>query len=261
MDVMIVDDERVARQTVRECCEAEPDLAVIGEYANAATALAAIRRRAPHLLFLDVQLGSTSGMDLARVLAPPALPLIVFVTAYDHYAREAFEVSAVDYLIKPFDEQRFRAMLIRVRQRYTAQSVSERETMLATLIAQLERAPRTVSEPRPRLLAESGSHRHMIDVAQIEMLEADRNYVTLHVGNTTFHARTTLQQAAEAMRSEPMLRISRSCIVNINHVCEVNRTLRGDFVLVLRGGATASSSQGYRDPVRAYLAQLTLGKA
>ena len=181
MDVMIVDDERVARQTVRECCEAEPDLAVVGEYANADTALAAIRRRAPHLLFLDVQLGATSGIDLARALAPPALPLIVFVTAYDHYAREAFEVSAVDYLVKPFDEQRFRAMLVRVRQRCTAQSLSERETILATLIAQLERAARTVQEARPRLLAEAGGHHHMIDVAQIEALESDRNYVTLRV--------------------------------------------------------------------------------
>jgi two-component system, LytTR family, response regulator len=260
MDVMIVDDERVARQTVRECCEAEPDLAVVGEYANATTALGAIRRRAPHLLFLDVQLGATSGIDLARALVPPALPLIVFVTAYDHYAREAFEVSAVDYLVKPFDEQRFRAMLVRVRQRYTAQSVSEREAMLATLISQLERASRTIQETRPRLLAEADGHHHIIDVARIEMLEADRNYVTLRVDNKTFHARTTLQQAAEAMHSQPMLRVSRSCIVNINHVCEVNRTLRGDYVLLLRGGATAASSQGYRDKVRAHLGKLTFGR-
>jgi two-component system LytT family response regulator len=260
MDVMIVDDERVARQTVRECCEAEPDLAIIGEYTDAAAALAAIRRRVPHLLFLDVQLGATSGIDLARMLAPPALPLIVFVTAFDHYAREAFEVSAVDYLVKPFDEQRFRTMLTRVRQRHIAQSVSERETMLATLIAQLERASRTLKEARPRLLAEADGRRHMIDVAQIEMLEADRNYVMLRVDNKMFHARTTLLQAAEAMSSQPMLRISRSCIVNINHVCEVTRTLRGDFVLLLRGGTTASSSQGYRDKVRAHLEHLTLGR-
>jgi two-component system LytT family response regulator len=261
MDVMIVDDERVARQSVRECCEMEPDLTVIGEYANAAMALAAIRRRVPHLLFLDVQLGATSGIDLARALAPPALPLIVFITAYDHYAREAFEVSAVDYLVKPFDEQRFRAMLVRVRQRYTSQSVSEREAVLTTLISQLERASRTVQDVRPRLLAEADGHHHMIDVAQIEMLEADRNYVTLRVDNKTYHARTTLQQAADAMRSQPMLRINRSCIVNINHVCQVNRTLRGDFVLLLRSGTTAASSQGYRDKVRAHLEKLTFGRS
>ena len=100
----------------------------------------------------------------------------------------------------------------------------------------------------------------VVDVGQIEMLEADRNYVTLRVDNKTFHARTTLQQAAEAMGSQPMLRISRSCIVNINHVCEVSRTLRGDFVLLLRGGSTAASSQGYRHKVRAHLEHLTLGR-
>jgi two-component system, LytTR family, response regulator len=260
VDVIIVDDERIARQTVRECCEAEPDLAVIGEYASADTALAAIRRRVPDLLFLDVQLGATSGIDMARALAPPALPLIVFVTAYDHYAREAFEVSAVDYLVKPFDELRFRAMLVRVRKRYIAQSAPEREAMLATLISQLQQASRTTQEVRPRLLAEAGGHHHMVDVAQIEMLEADRNYVTLRVDNKTFHARTTLHQAAEAMFSQPMLRISRSCIVNINHVREVNRTLRGDFVLLLRGGTSAASSQGYRDKVRAYLETMTFGR-
>jgi two-component system, LytTR family, response regulator len=258
MDVMIVDDERVARQTVRECCEAEPDLVVVGEYANATTALAAIRRRTPHLLFLDVQLGAASGIDLARALTP-APPLIVFVTAYDHYARDAFEVSAVDYLVKPFDEQRFRAMLKRVRLRFGTQTAPERETILAGLIARLEQASRPL-EARPRLLAEADGNRHMIDVAQIEALEADRNYVTLRVENKTFHARTTLQQAAESMCSQPMLRISRSCIVNINHVCQVSRTMRGDFVLVLRGGATAESSQGYRDKVRAHLEKLTFGR-
>lgn len=261
MDVMIVDDERVARQTVRECCEAESDLEIVGEYANAATALAAIRRKAPHLLFLDVQLGTTSGIELARQLTPPVLPLIVFVTAYDHYAREAFEVSAVDYLVKPFDEQRFRAMLKRIRLRHTTQTITEREASLVALIAQFEQSARTLKEARPRLLAEADGHRHMIDVAQIEMLEADRNYVKLHVQNRAFHARTTLQQAAEAMHSQPMLRISRSCVVNINHVCEVNRTSRGDFVLLLRGGTTAESSQGYRDKVRAHLDKLTFGRA
>jgi two-component system LytT family response regulator len=131
---------------------------------------------------------------------------------------------------------------------------------LATLIAQLERASRTVAETRPRLLADAGGHRHMIDVAEIEMVEADRNYVTLHVDSNTFHARTTLQQAAEAMRSQPMLRISRSCLVNINHVCAVNRTVRGDFLLVLKGGTQVSSSQGFRDKVRAYLATMTFGR-
>jgi two-component system, LytTR family, response regulator len=261
MDVMIVDDERVARRTLRECCEAEADLKIIGEYADASTALTAIRRRTPHLLFLDVQLETTSGMELARALLPSESPLIVFVTAHDHYAREAFEVSAVDYLLKPFDESRFRSMLTRVRQRQGAQSSAQRETVLAVLIAQLERAARNAGEMRPRLLADKDGHRQMVDVAQIEMVESDRNYVTLHVGNGQFHARSTLQQAEEAMRSQSMLRVSRTCLINMSHVTHVHRTQRGDFVLTLRGGSSASSSQGYRDKVRAHLERLVFGRS
>lgn len=261
MDVIIVDDERVARRTLRECCEAEPDLTVVGEYANASTALTAIRRRAPHLLFLDIQMDVMSGMQLAQTLSPAGIPLIVFVTAHDHYAREAFEVSAVDYLLKPFDESRFRAMLARVRHRYGAETEADRRLALGSLIAQLERATRAAAQTRPRLLADAGGRMQMIDVAQIEVIEADRNYVTLRVGKESFHARSTLQQAQNAMLSQPVLRISRSCLVNINHIREVNRTLRGDFVLVLSGGTTVSSSQGYRDKVRMRLEQLMIGSS
>jgi len=247
MDVIIVDDEPAARRALRESCEGESDLTVIGEYADARSALAAIHRHPPHLLFLDIQMDSMSGMQLARELDPATLPLIVFVTAYDHYALEAFEVSATDYLLKPFDEDRFHAMIERVRRRHSVRTPADRQAELNALLAL-----------RPRLLADAGNRMQMVDVAQIEVVVSDRNYVMLRVGKDTLHARSTLQQAEEAIRSQPMLRISRSCIVNINHVREVNRTLRGDFVLVLSGGTTASSSEGYRDKVRAHLEKLTI---
>lgn len=258
MDVVIVDDEPAARRTLRECCAAEPDLTVTGEYVDAESALAAIRRRTPHLLFLDIHMDGMSGMQLARSLDPQTLPLIVFVTAYDQYALEAFEVSATDYLLKPFDDERFRAMLARVRRRHGAETVADRQAALSSLIAQLDRAARAAADMRPRLLADAGGRMQMVDVAQIEVIEADRNYVTLRVGKNTLHARSTLQQAEETMRSEPMLRINRSCLVNINHVREVSRTLRGDFVLVMNGGTTVSSSEGHREKVRAHLEGLMI---
>lgn len=259
MDVMIVDDEAAARRILVGCCAAEPDLEVVGEFADAHEALAAIRRHPPHLLFLDIQMNTMSGLQLARSLEPQALPLIVFVTAYDHYALEAFEVCAVDYLLKPFDEERFRATLARVRHRHLAETVMDRQSTLATLIAQLDRTTQATGHSRPRLLADAHGRMQMVDVAQVEVVEADRNRVVLRVGKDTLHARTTLQQAEEAMRSQPMLRISRSCIVNVNHVREVSRTLRGDFILVLAGGTTVSSSEGYRDKVRAHLERLMIG--
>lgn len=253
MDVIIVDDEHVARRALRECCALAEDLRVVGEFAKAAEALTAIRARPPDLLFLDIEMTTMSGMQLAHALGSGALPLIVFVTAHDHYAREAFEVSAVDYLLKPFDERRFGAMLARVRRRHTALTAADREAVMSTLIAQLERATRATAESRPRLLADAGGRMQMVDVAQVELLEADRNYVKLRVGKAGFYIRGTLRDAEEAMKSQPMLRVSRSCVVNVDHVVEVHRTPRGDFLLVLRGGTTVSSSQGYRDKVRAHL--------
>jgi len=261
MDTVIVDDEPAARRTVRECCEREGDFNVIGEYGDARAALEALRVRPPHVLFLDIQMDSMTGMALARALDPQSLPLIVFVTAYDHYALEAFEVSAVDYLLKPFDEARFKATAVRVRRRHEAQSSGDRRLALEALLEQLERGARERSEAQPRVLAEAGSRMHMLEVSQVEVVEADRNYVRLIIGRETFHARSTLQQAERSFQTQPMLRISRSCLVNMSHVREISRTPRGDFILVVAGGTTVTSSEGYRDPVRAYLERLKLAPA
>jgi two-component system LytT family response regulator len=122
LEVIIVDDELAGRRTLRECCAREPDLEVIGEYGDSRAALEAIRTRPPHLLFLDIQMDALDGVSLARSLDSRNLPLIVFVTAYDQYALDAFDVSAVDYLLKPFDDERFRRTLGRVRQRREAPS-------------------------------------------------------------------------------------------------------------------------------------------
>jgi two-component system LytT family response regulator len=258
MDVIIVDDEQAARRTLREFCEAEQDLKVVGEYGDGVAALDAIKARQPQLLFLDIQMDPLNGIDLARALEPSTLPSLVFVTAYDTYALEAFEVSAVDYLLKPFDQERFRRTLDRVRPRHAKSGADERQALLASLLAQLERGARPSGEERPRLLAEFGGHLHVLDASQVEMIEADRNYVVIRVGKDSFHARSTLQQAEVALRTQPMLRISRSCLVNMNYVKEVNRTLRGDFILVLAGGATVTSSEGFRAKVKEYLGTLRL---
>jgi two-component system LytT family response regulator len=258
MDVIIVDDEPAGRRTLREFCEAEDDLRVVGEFGEGNAALDAIRLKPPQLLFLDIQMDPLNGIDLARAIEPGHLPSLVFVTAYDTYALEAFEVCAVDYLLKPFDQERFRKTLARVRPRHLNSKADERQNLLAGLLAQLERSTRGSSEEKPRLLAEFNGHLHVLDVAQVEMLEADRNYVSIRVGRDNYHARSTLQQAELALRSQPMLRISRSCLVNVNYVKEVNRTLRGDFILSLAGGATVTSSEGFRGKVKEYLSSLRL---
>ncbi len=259
MRVIIVDDEPAARRTLRECCANEPDLHIVGEFGDGGRALEAIRAQPPDLLFLDIQIESVNGITLARSLDPAALPFIVFVTAYDQYALEAFEVSATDYLLKPFDDKRFRDTMARVRRRRGDDALAERQAALSTLLAQLERNVRALSGAAPRILAESGSRMHMLDISTIELVEGDRNYVKFMVGREVFHARSTLQQAEQALQSQPIIRISRSCLVNVNHVRELSRTPRGDFIFVLACGATVTSSEGFRDAVREYLKRLKIG--
>jgi two-component system, LytTR family, response regulator len=257
MNVIIVDDEQAGRRSLRELCAAETDLCVVGEYSDGATALEEIRAKRPHLLFLDIHMGPPNGLEVARALAPDPLPALVFVTAYDTHAVEAFELSAVDYLLKPFDQERFRKTLARVRPRHAASGADERQALLAGLLEQLERGART-REEHPRLLAEFNGRMHVLDVAHVELIEADRNYVSIRVGRDSYHARSTLSHAEQALRSQPMLRISRSCLVNMNYVREVNRTLRGDFIMVLAGGATVTSSEGFRGKVKDYLSTLRI---
>jgi two-component system LytT family response regulator len=258
MNAIIVDDEQAGRRTLRELCEAEGDITIVGEFGDGVAALEAIRALRPHLVFLDIQMDPLNGIDLARALNPAELPSLVFVTAFDSYALDAFEVSAVDYLLKPFDQERFRKTLSRVRPRHVGVQADDRQAILAALLAQLERGARAAPEERPRLLAEFNGHLHVLDASQVELIEANRNYIAIRVGRDIYHARSTLSQAEQALRSQPMLRISRSCLVNVNFVKEVNRTLRGDFILVLAGGATVTSSEGFRAKVKEYLGSLRL---
>jgi two-component system, LytTR family, response regulator len=260
MKVIIVDDEPAARRSLREYCQGESDLQIIGEFGDGAAALDAIARERPDLLFLDIQMDTMTGIELARALDVATLPLLVFVTAYDNYAIQAFEVNAIDYLLKPFDRERFKATLSRIRRRHAvAPTLEDRYEQLKTVLAALEQSARGAAPATTRLLAEAGGTMRMLDAAAIEVVEADRNYVTLRVGRETFHARSTLQQAEDLLKAQPMLRISRSCLVNTHLIQEVSRTPRGDFILVLRGGTTVSSSEGFRDKVRVHLEHMKLG--
>src|SRR5262245_36940752 len=195
MDVIIVVDEPAARRTLKEFCDGEPDLRVIGEYGDGRSALAAIRSQPPHLLFLDIQMDTMTGLELARSLDPETLPLIVFVTAYDQFALDAFEVRAVDYLLKPFDEERLRRTVAQVRQRREKESAGDRQAALASLLEQLGRHTQTLADARPRFVAEREGRMLMLEATQVEVVEGDRNYVKLTVGRDVYHARSTLQQA------------------------------------------------------------------
>ena len=259
MSVVIVDDEAAARRVLRESCGSEPDLVVVGEYADAAAALEALRARPPDLVFLDIQINDSNGLALARGLEPAAMPSIVFVTAYDQYAVEAFELDAVDYLLKPYDDERFKRTIARIRERHGVVSAGERFRRLESLVERLAGRIGETVDTRARVIAEAEGRLHVLDVGSIEVVESDRNYVRFTVGRTAYTARSTLQQAASSLVGQPVLRISRSCFVNMHHVRQISRTPRGDAIFVLAGGMTVTSSEGYREAVREYIDRLRLG--
>jgi two-component system, LytTR family, response regulator len=248
---VLVDDEAAARRLLRESCIRHGTLEVVGEFGDPAAALTAMSELRPDVVFLDIQMDGMSGLELARNLQGDSTPAVVFVTAYDQFALQAFEVSAVDYLLKPYDEARFDAVVARVHKRVGGfDSARGHEAEVAAALQQLDRALGASRAAPPRLLAEANARWHMLDVARIEAVQSDRNYVDLRVGADTFRARSTMQHAEHALQSESMLRISRSCLVNTRHIAEVSRTPRGDFIFVLRGGITLTSSEGFREAVR-----------
>ena len=259
MQVVIVDDEPIARRTLRECCAREPDLHIAGEYGDGRSALAAILENPPDLLFLDIQIDSVNGIALARSLDQRHLPDIVFVTAYDRYALEAFEVSASDYLLKPFDYQRFQSTMARVRRKRGEAPADDRRNALVSVVSRLQREVKALADASPRIIAESGSSMHILNIADIELVEGDRNYVKFTVGREQYHARSTLAQAEASLSTQPMLRISRSCLINVNYIRELSRTPRGDFIFVLACGTTVTSSEGHREGVREHLNGMKLG--
>jgi two-component system, LytTR family, response regulator len=261
LKTMIVDDEPAGRRVLREYCASVRELEVVGEYADPQAALAAAQAQPPDLLFLDIRMSGMNGIDLARSLPRDPAPSLVFVTAYDEYAVQAFDLQAIDYLLKPFDEERFQETVRRVLARHANRSSAARTAALDALLDQLQGriAAQDSRAPLHRLLAESGSTMKLIDAADVEWIEADRNYVKLVVGRVSYQARSTLQSAEAALALQPMLRISRSILVNMRFVREVSRTPRGDFILVLAGGSTVTSSEGHREKVREYLERFRIG--
>jgi two-component system LytT family response regulator len=255
---IIVDDEVAGRRSIRDCCERLGTVQIVGEFADSESTLAAIRASPPDIVFLDIKIDEMTGLDIARALDPQCAPSIVFVTAYDQYAIQAFDLSAADYLLKPFDEARFRRSFARALDRRALLDSNRRLTSIAELLTRLSQRPR-LDTAGARLLAEGLNGRmRVVEAAEIEVAEADRNYVRLSVGSELLSIRATLQQLEASLKDEPMLRISRSCIVNTKHVREISRTPRGDLILVTKSGRTVTCSAGYREVVRRYWEHLRL---
>jgi two-component system, LytTR family, response regulator len=249
---LIVDDEPAARDGMRHLLAADPEIVLAGECSNGREAAAAIRDTAPDLVFLDVQMPGLDGFGVLREVGVDRAPAVVFVTAFDQYALRAFDVNALDYLLKPFTDDRFRQSLERAKQLVRQGRLGDLSRKLAALLDHDEPAP---ARPRylDRLVVKSGGKVTLLPVGEIEWIDAEGDYVRIHVGKTWHLLRETMKNLEDQLDSARFVRIHRSTIVNLEKVKELQPFFRGEYVVVLHNGTTLKLSRGYRDNLEARL--------
>ncbi len=242
---LIVDDEPLARERIRQLLAEEEDIEIVGEFEDGLAALEAIGEQQPDLVFLDVQMPELDGFELLSRLDPTRMPAIVFVTAHDQFALRAFEVHALDYLLKPFDQERFRAALDRARTWIARRGDEALDTRLTSLLADL----RGSATPRvqERIAVKAGGRVILLKAEEIDWVEAADNYVSLHVGAASHLLRETMNGLERRLPSDRFLRISRSTIVNLDRVRELQPLFHGEYAVILTDGKRLSLSRSYRD--------------
>jgi two-component system, LytTR family, response regulator len=238
---LIVDDEPLAREGILMRLGAEPDVEVVGECRNGREAVAAIRREAPDLVFLDIRMPRTDGFAVIEAVGADRMPHVIFVTAHDEYAIQAFEVHALDYLLKPVDGARFAAALARARERIRGQQLATMAAQLRQIIGEL----RGEREYLDRLFVKSGGRILAIDVDDIDWIEAADNYVHLHTGRASHLLLATMNGLEARLDPRRFLRIHRSTIVNLGRVKELRPMFHGEYRVVLGDGAVLTSGRRY----------------
>lgn len=248
---LIVDDEAPARGRIRQLLKNEPDFALVGECSNGRQAVDEIRGQKPSLVFLDVQMPLLNGFQVLAAVAAESsrLPLIVFVTAYDAYALKAFEVHAVDYLLKPFDRERFQRTLAHVREQLKHAAGAPSDSSLVALLQNLKAG---LNKP-DRLVFKEDGRVVFLRTETIDWIEADGNYVRLHAGNESHYYRETLTALEAQLPPAAFMRVSRSALVNLDRVKELQPLFYGDYVVVLASGARLNMSRTYRHRLEALL--------
>jgi len=232
---LLVDDERPARRKMLRFLESAPDFEVVGEAGDGSEAIEAIDRLRPDVVFLDVQMPKTDGFAVASALKDP--PEIVFVTAHDKFALKAFEVHALDYLLKPYDEERFQKVLERIRKRRRGEH---------PMMERLQRMLGEIQTRYPdRVLVTENERSFFVAIADLDWLEGARNYVVLHVGAKTYTMRGTLDALSKKLDPSAFVRVNRSAIVRLDSIRELQPWFHGEYKIVMKDGATVSWSRRY----------------
>jgi two-component system LytT family response regulator len=245
---LLVDDEEIARRGLRVRLERASDIEIVGECQNGLEAIDAINLLSPDLVFLDVQMPELSGFDVLRSVRPQSTPHVVFVTAFDQYAVRAFEVHALDYLLKPIDDERFAAALRHAREVMLGTRDGAYARQFAAAIASLARSGALPADPlgSDRLAIPTGDRMMIIRLADIDWIQASDNYVCIHVGKKSWLLRETISALEQRLTPKGFARIHRSTIVNAQRVTELRSLPNGEFAVVLADGTTLRLSRSYR---------------
>jgi two-component system, LytTR family, response regulator len=240
LQVLVVDDEAPARRKILRLLRQEPDVRVVGEAGGAESAIAAIEKHRPDLVFLDVQMPGMDGFGVVQAIPAKEMPHVVFVTAHDQYALRAFEVHAFDYLLKPFGEERFRTVLQRAREQ-SAQSSDGFAARIQDLLHQLQRE-RAFPD---RLLVHENARAHFVLIREISWIETDRNYLILHCGAKTHTLRGTLESLAGTLDPKIFVRINRGSLVRLDAIRELLPWFHGEYKVILKDSTELRWSRRY----------------
>lgn len=250
--VLLVDDEPLARAMLREMLSDDQDVEIVGECVNGREAVEAINSTIPDLVFLDVQMPEVGGFEVLKALGNEQIPQVIFVTAYDQYAVRAFEVHALDYLLKPFDRERFDLSW----QRAKAQIVQNRDGGVDQRILTLLEEMKAGNKYLERLVIKAAGRIYFLETNEIDWIEAEGNYVSVHTGKKSHLLRETISSLESQLDPKKFLRIHRSSIVRIDRIRELQPWFHGEFRVVLQNGMQLTLSRNYRDKLQEALGKL-----
>ena len=244
MNVLIVDDEPLARAGMRMLLDEEPAITSISEARNGAEAVELIRARRPDLLLLDVQMPEMDGFGVLKEIGADAMPPVIFVTAHDKYAIQAFEVNAIDYLLKPATRERFAQALARVRERLNTQGPDNRHVL--SLLQQLSQPPKHLA----RVALRSGGKISFVNVEDVLYVQAAENYVQLHLKASRHLLHVPIATLESSLDPRLFLRIHRSLMVNTRCIQELETGPHGEYLVVMQGGARLQASRSYHEKIK-----------
>jgi len=247
LTTLLVDDEPLAREGLRMLLSQDPDVSAIHESKDGLEAVAAIRSVQPDLVFLDVQMPEMDGFAVVKEVGAENMPAVVFVTAHDRYAIQAFEINAIDYLLKPVTTDRFHQTLARAKERLSLKAPDQASRQILSLLE-------TIAAPRrflKRLAVRSAGKTVFVEAEAVDWIEAAENYAQLHTGSAAHLLHVTMNALEKSLDPEVFLRIHRSLIVNVKRIKELQPALHGEYVVTLLNGVRLQSGRGYNEKLKA----------